>query len=91
MLSFARRLRAREDVQVEAAALHALLIAPVTRSIGTARELVIVPDRQLHMLPFAALHDGTSYLIEKSVIRIVPSMAMNVGRGFSPPPPGRDG
>ena len=80
VLGFALRLRARQDVRAEAEALHALLIAPVRRHIGTARELVFVPDRQLHVLPFAALHDGKGYLIEKTAVRVAPSIALITGR-----------
>ncbi|MGZ5444847.1 MAG: CHAT domain-containing protein [Thermoanaerobaculia bacterium] len=75
VLSFARRLRAREDVQKDAASLYGLLIAPVASRLEGTRELVIVPDRQLNTLPFAALHDGTRYLIEAYSVRLAPSAA----------------
>lgn len=78
VLTFARHLQAREDVLAESQALHTLLIAPALRHIGGARELVIVPDRQLHILPFAALHDGQRYLIQDFELRIAPSL--HVGR-----------
>src|SRR5688572_6757966 len=37
------------------------------------RELVIVPHRALHYLPFQALHDGESYLIERREVSFAPS------------------
>ncbi|HEU4509644.1 MAG TPA: CHAT domain-containing protein [Pyrinomonadaceae bacterium] len=38
-----------------------------------ARHLVIVPHRGLHYLPFHALHDGESYLIERREVSYAPS------------------
>jgi CHAT domain-containing protein len=73
--SFAQKIRAREELRAEATALHALLIAPIASEIATARELVIVRDRQLNMVPFAALYDGAKYLIETHSIRVAPSAA----------------
>ena len=75
VLSFARRLQTRQDVSKEAVSLHGLLIAPVASTIAGARELVLVPDRELSMLPFAALHDGSRYLIESHSLRVAPSAA----------------
>jgi len=37
------------------------------------RQLVIVPHRALHYLPFQALHDGESYLIERREVTFAPS------------------
>ncbi len=37
------------------------------------RQLVIVPHRALHYLPFQALHDGESYLIERREVSFAPS------------------
>lgn len=84
VLSFARKLQARQDVSGEAASLHALLIAPVASTIAGARALVIVPDRQLNMLPFAALHDGARYLIESYSVRVAPSAARLPNRFADP-------
>ncbi len=84
VLSFARKLQARQDVSGEAASLHALLIAPVASTIAGARELVIVPDRELNMLPFAALHDGARYLIESYSVRVAPSAARLPNRFADP-------
>ncbi|HEV7240103.1 MAG TPA: CHAT domain-containing protein [Thermoanaerobaculia bacterium] len=85
VLSFASRLQARENVRAEAEALNALLIAPVSKHIGAARELVIVPDRLLHMLPFSALHDGRQYLIQDYALRVAQSIAMTDGRAEARP------
>jgi CHAT domain-containing protein len=73
--SFARQLWSGQDVLAGARSLHALLIAPIAAKLAGARELVIVPDRQLNVLPFTALHDGKRYLIETAAVRVAPSAA----------------
>ncbi len=55
--------------------LHDLLIRPVEERLGT-RRLVVVPHRVLHYVPFHALHDGSSYLIERREVCCVPSAAI---------------
>lgn len=52
--------------------LYDLLLRPIEQTIGR-RRLVIVPHRTLHYLPFQALHDGTSYLIERREVSYAPS------------------
>lgn len=52
--------------------LYELLLAPVEELIGE-RRLMIVPHRALHYVPFQALHDGASYLIERREVCYAPS------------------
>ena len=53
---------------------HRMLIGPVT-DLLKAREIIIVPDRSLNHVPFAALTDEDGkYLCETFRIRIVPSL-----------------
>ena len=53
---------------------YKMLIAPVADLLED-REIIIVPDRFLYRVPFAALHDGSGkYLSETFWIRIVPSL-----------------
>ena len=52
--------------------LHTRLIEPLAASLGT-QALLIVPHGGLHYLPFAALHDGQRFLLEKHAIRITAS------------------
>jgi CHAT domain-containing protein len=52
--------------------LYDLLLRPIEPKTGT-RRLVIVPHRALHYLPFQALHDGSSYLIERREVSYSPS------------------
>ena len=52
--------------------LYDRLLRGIEPKIG-ARQLVIVPHRALHYLPFQALHDGDSYLIERREVSFAPS------------------
>ncbi|XP_020601587.1 tetratricopeptide repeat protein 28-like, partial [Orbicella faveolata] len=54
--------------------LYNMIIAPV-REFVEGSEMIIVPDRSLHRIPFAALKDESGeYLSEKFRIRIIPSL-----------------
>ena len=54
---------------------HKLIVAPVV-DLLTEPEIIVVPDRSLYRIPFAALRDepGKNYLSENFRIRIVPSL-----------------
>jgi CHAT domain-containing protein len=52
--------------------LYDQLLRTIEPKIGE-RQLVIVPHRALHYLPFQALHDGSSYLIERRQVSFAPS------------------
>jgi CHAT domain-containing protein len=52
--------------------LYDRLLRTIESKIGD-RHLVIVPHRALHYLPFQALHDGKSYLIERREVSFAPS------------------
>jgi len=53
--------------------LHQLLIKPLEERMVGYSKLIIVPHDSLHYLPFHALYDGHSYLIEKYEISYLPS------------------
>ena len=57
--------------------LHGHLIAPADGALAAARisTLLLAPAGALRYLPFAALHDGTRYLIERMALRIVTEAA----------------
>ncbi len=55
--------------------LYQELIAPI-RHLLDAKHLVFVPHGLLHYLPFHALHDGTSYLIDSHTISYAPSASV---------------
>jgi CHAT domain-containing protein len=55
--------------------LYQELIAPV-RNWLDARRLVFVPHGVLHYVPFHALHDGQSYLVDQFLISYAPSASV---------------
>ena len=55
--------------------LHDELIAPV-RSLLSTPHLVIVPHGQLHYLPFHALYDGETFLLDAYTISYAPSASV---------------
>ncbi len=55
--------------------LHARLLAPLGE-IVRGKKLLIVAHGALHYLPFAVLHDGTSFLIERHSLRFLPSASV---------------
>ena len=52
--------------------LYELLVGPV-RPLATGKSLLVVPHGVLHYLPFAALYDGSDYLMQSTLIRFLPS------------------
>jgi eukaryotic-like serine/threonine-protein kinase len=67
----------REETVERLAELHTLLIAPVAASLAGARTLIVLPDKALNLLPFAALVDPSTgrYLAQDYAIGISPSAA----------------
>jgi tetratricopeptide (TPR) repeat protein len=66
--------RARSHAQ----ALHTMVWAPIQHRLAGRRRIVVVPHRDLHYLPFAALHDGQAWLVQRYVISLAP------GAGWAP-------
>jgi CHAT domain-containing protein len=57
--------------------LHALyrqLWAPLEAAIGGRPRVLLVPHRELHFLPWAALHDGAHWLVERHELIRVPRL-----------------
>ncbi|MDY7078767.1 MAG: CHAT domain-containing tetratricopeptide repeat protein [Chloroflexota bacterium] len=52
--------------------LYELLIAPLAGELEAFQRLIIVPHGALHYLPFHALHDDTSFLLERHEISYLP-------------------
>jgi tetratricopeptide (TPR) repeat protein len=61
------------DARAELEALEAMLIRPLRSDLGPGRRLLIVPHGPLHLLPFHALWDGSSHLIERYEVLYAPS------------------
>lgn len=55
----------RKNYQVEARKLYDLLIRPALSPLEGKKRLLICPDGPLWGLPFAALHDGSGFLLQK--------------------------
>lgn len=66
---------ASRDYQAAGRRLHDAALAPALPHVGTG-QLTIVPHGDLHYVPFAALHDGRNYLIQKTELRLLPSASV---------------
>jgi CHAT domain-containing protein len=64
-----------ESAQAHLKSLYKELIAPV-RHLLDARHLVFVQHGLLHYVPFHALHDGGSYLLDQFAISYAPSASV---------------
>lgn len=64
-------LRAQKHLRT----LYDQLLAAVEPHIGS-RRLVIVPHRELYYVPFHALHDGDSYVVERRELCYAPSASI---------------
>ena len=66
-----------EDAHLAAArSLYDAIVAPAARWLGEGDRLLVVPDGPLFYLPFAALHDGSRYLIERHAVAYAPSASV---------------
>jgi CHAT domain-containing protein len=70
---FIADLKNRADTYLKK--LYDLLIGPLESLIGS-RGMVIVPAGALYYVPFHALHDGTSYVVESREVVYSPSAAV---------------
>lgn len=58
------------------AELYQEIVAPLRPLLGETTQLAIVPHGQLHRVPFHALFDGHSYLLEQYEISYAPSASI---------------
>lgn len=63
-----------DRVRVHLQQLHRLLWAPLAGWLDGATRVRVLPHRQLHLLPFAALHDGQAWLLQTLELSLVPSL-----------------
>lgn len=78
---FRQQIEAEDKaVVVTAKALFAMLIAPL--DLVSPQDIIFVPHKSLHLLPFQALHDGTQWLIQRHAISTVLSASL-----LTPSPP----
>src|SRR5262249_12182031 len=64
-----------ESTQAHLKSLYEELLHPI-RPLLTTKNLVFVPHGSLHYVPFHALHDGKSYLIDEFSISYAPSASV---------------
>ena len=56
--------------------LYDWLVRPAEPALRGIDTLVIVPDGVLRLVPLAALHDGSGYLIERMAVATIPGLSM---------------
>ena len=73
---YRRSLTRYHELQDHARKLYGWLLAPVAASAGgkLPGRLVVVPAGPLHVLPFAALHDGRDYAVAHTTISYLSSV-----------------
>ncbi len=72
---FRQQIEAEDKaVLVTAKALHATLIAPL--GLAPQQDIIFVPHKSLHLLPFQALHDGSQWLVQSHAISTVLSASL---------------
>lgn len=69
---YRKEILAKKQDAVLAGRLFSELLGPV-KQYGTRSDLIIVPDGALHLLPFAALKDGDSYVLSTHTVDVTPS------------------
>lgn len=80
----------RAEPWADLAALGEALLPPEVRSrLRPDHRLLIVPGGPLHSLPWAALQVDGSWLVERAVIHLIPSLQLWTGLAQRPAP-GRD-
>ena len=59
-------------------ALYDVLLRPVDGILAAQKidTLIVVPDGPLRMIPFGALQDGKTYVVEKYAVAVVPGLSM---------------
>ncbi len=61
----------RQDAKAKAKALYDTLLAPVADEIRDKTMLLVSPDMDLYRIPFAALHDGRDYVLDRHSVHYV--------------------
>lgn len=64
----------REELDLHSAPLFDLLFGPFTKELSEYENLLIIPDGPLAYLPFEALRNNNSYLVEQFTIKYSPSV-----------------
>lgn len=84
-----RALRGVPNAMEASKKLYETIWAPIEAKLPPGRRTCIIPHQVLHYLPFQALHDGTTFLIEHRELLTAPSASALVDlRERSPQPEG---
>jgi len=78
--------RLRQRLLTHAQALFTQLWAPLEDLVRDCAQIVVVPHGALHELPFATLHDGQRWLVERHVLSVAPSAGIWAAAQSRPPP-----
>lgn len=68
--------RRTDDAIRAARALHACLLAPVESELAGAERLLVAPAGRLAGVPWAALHDGDGWLVERLAVQSAPAAGL---------------
>jgi CHAT domain-containing protein/tetratricopeptide (TPR) repeat protein len=71
----------RRDLDEQSARLGRILLGPAASRLARAQRLLVVPDRVLHLVPFAALRDPSAsgrsrYVVETLPLHVVSSVTL---------------
>ncbi len=61
---------------LNARTLYDVFIKKIVAEVQDVKTLIIVPDSLLRTIPFAALHDGRQFLIERYALAITPGLSL---------------
>ncbi len=64
------------ELEVHSTELTKFLIDPVSNELEEIKNLIIIPDGPLHLLPFEALINKNEYLIQRFSIKYLPSISV---------------
>lgn len=80
--TFRELLQARGDTRALALELYGLLVKPIAEELAAQRvkRIHLSLDGVLRYLPFAALHDGKNFLVERFAISVVSSVGDGTSR-----------
>jgi CHAT domain-containing protein len=85
-----KRFRENQANLIDAEHLYDALLRPVHQQTAGSSFVVYSPSPALYGVPFAALHDGESFLIERHAVAVTPSIRTFI-EGFAQPAVGGRG
>jgi CHAT domain-containing protein len=69
-----------DEAKAASAELYRVLMAPIIRDVAASTRLVIIPDKWLQFVPFAALYDASAnqFLVQRFEMGVTPSVRLFV-------------